>query len=195
MGSGWNDFGFGAWAAFCGPQAGFRAGRRHHHERGRRRMFDRGDLRYMILRLLAERPMHGYEVMQELAKESGGMYTPSPGSVYPVLQMLEDQGHVESEERDGKRVYRITESGRAFLSENRERVEDVFDRVSDFTDRFRGADMREVTKSFMRLAQVSFEEAMRRAGNAEAMTRLRDIMDRATKEMEESVRRAGEGPK
>jgi DNA-binding PadR family transcriptional regulator len=158
-------------------------------------MFDRGDLRYMILRLLAERPMHGYEVMQELAKESGGMYTPSPGSVYPVLQMLEDQGHVESEERDGKRVYRITESGRTFLSENRERVEDVFDRVSDFTDRFRGADMREVTKSFMRLAQVSFEEAMRRAGNAEAMTRLRDIMDRATKEMEEGVRRAGEGPK
>lgn len=194
MRSGWNDFGFGSWAAFCGPEVGFRAGRRHGH-RGRRRMFDRGDLRYMILRLLAERPMHGYEVMQELAKESGGMYTPSPGSVYPVLQMLEDQGHVESEERDGKRVYRITESGRAFLSENRERVEDVFDRVSDFTDRFRGTDMREVTKSFMRLAQVSFEEAMRQAGNAEAMKRLREILDRATREMEENSRRAGEGAK
>lgn len=156
-------------------------------------MFDRGDLRYMILRLLAERPMHGYEVMQELAKESGGMYTPSPGSVYPVLQMLEDQGHVESEERDGKRVYSITETGREFLAENHERVEDVFDRVSDFTDRFRGSDMREVTKSFMKLAQVSFEEAMRRAGNAESMTRLRDILDRATREMEEGGRRAGEG--
>jgi DNA-binding PadR family transcriptional regulator len=155
-------------------------------------MFDRGDLRYLILKLLAERPMHGYEVMQELAKESGGVYTPSPGSVYPVLQMLEDQGLVESEEREGKRVYRITEAGRAFLSENSERVEDVFDRVSDFTDRFRGAEMRDVTKSFMRLAQVSFEEAMRRAGNADAMTRLREILDRATREMEElASRRSG----
>ncbi len=189
MRSGWNDFGFGTWAAFCGPQAGFRAGRRHH--RGRGRMFDRGDLRYMILRLLAERPMHGYEVMQELAKEAGGMYTPSPGSVYPVLQMLEDQGHVESEEREGKRVYRITDSGRAFLAENRERVEDVFDRVTDFTGRFRNAEMRDVTRSFMRLAQVSFEEAMRRTGNAEAMAKLREILDRATREMEEAGRRAG----
>jgi DNA-binding PadR family transcriptional regulator len=156
-------------------------------------MFDRGDLRYMILRLLAERPMHGYEVMQELAKESGGVCTPSPGSVYPVLQMLEDQGHVESEEREGKRVYRITDSGRAFLAENKERVEDVFDRVSDFTDRFRNAEMRDVTKSFMRLAQVSFEEAMRRAGNGEAMAKLREILERATREMEESGRRASEG--
>jgi DNA-binding PadR family transcriptional regulator len=180
----WNDFGFGAWAACCGPEIRFWSGRRGHG-----RMFDRGDLRYMILKLLADRPMHGYEVMQELAKESGGWYTPSAGSVYPVLQLLQDQGYVESEDRDGKRVYRITDSGREYLKQNQDRVEDVFERVSGFTERFTSADMRDLTRSFMRFAQVSFEEAVRRAGNAEALARIKEILDRATREMEEAAGR------
>ncbi len=183
MRSHWNDFGFGAWAEFCEP------GGRTRGRRRRGRMFGRGDLRYMILNLLAGRPMHGYEVMQELAKESGGLYAPSAGSVYPVLQMLEDQGYVVSEEQDGKRVYSITDEGRQFLEDNRERVDDVFDRVSDFTDRFTGAGMRDLTKSFIRFAQVSFDEAVKQAGNADAMARLKEILDRATREMEEAAGR------
>jgi DNA-binding PadR family transcriptional regulator len=173
------DHGFGAWAAFCGPQVKF-GGRRF---RGGR-VFDRGDLRYMVLRLLADRPMHGYEVMQALGKEAGGWYTPSAGSVYPVLQLLQDQGYVTSEDRDGKKVYSITESGRAFLQENRDRVEDVFDRVSGITERYTGSEMRDLTRSFIRFAQVSFEEAVRRAGDTEEVEHLKDILDRATREME-----------
>jgi len=172
------DHGFGAWAAFCGPQVRF-GGRRF-----RGRVFDRGDLRYMILRLLADRPMHGYEVMQALGKEAGGWYTPSAGSVYPVLQLLQDQGHVTSDDRDGKKVYSITESGRKFLEENRDRVEDVFDRVSGITERYTGSEMRDLTRSFIRFAQVSFEEAMRRAGDQEEVGHLKDILERATREME-----------
>lgn len=174
------DWGFGAWAACCGP--GFRSG----GSRFRGRFFDRGDLRYMVLALLEERPMHGYEVMQALEKEAHGWYTPSAGSVYPVLQLLEDQEYVTSEERDGKRVYSITAAGRAFLEDNRDRVEDVMDRVSAFTRRFTGSEMRDVTRSFVRFAQVSFEEAVKKSGDAEAMERLREILDRATKEMEEA---------
>jgi len=173
------DFGFGAWASFCGPAAGFRSGRR-----GRGRFFDRGDLRYMILNLLAEQPMHGYEVMQALSREAAGLYSPSAGSVYPVLQLLQDQGHVTSEERDGKRVYSITDAGRAFLEENKERVDDVFDRVSDYTSQFRCSEMRDVTRSFVRFAQVSFDEAVRKAGDSDALDRLREVLDRATREME-----------
>ncbi len=187
MRSHWNDFGFGAWAAFCEPDAGSRGRRRTG------RMFSRGDLRYMILNLLAGRPMHGYEVMQELAQESGGVYAPSPGSVYPVLQMLEDQGYVESEEQDGKRIYRITDSGKAFLEQNRERVDDVFGRVSDFTDRFTGPGMRDLTRSFIRFAQVSFDEAVRHAGNTDAMAKLREILERATREMEDATGRRRTG--
>ncbi|MGH7480561.1 MAG: helix-turn-helix transcriptional regulator [Longimicrobiales bacterium] len=177
------DHDFSSWASACGP--GFRFGGR----RRRRRVFARGDLKYMILGLLEEKPMHGYEVMQRLEQESGGFWTASPGSVYPVLQMLEDQGHVASEQIDGKRVYRITDEGRAFLGRNRERVDDVADRVSDFGSMFGGRGMGELTTSFMKLAQVSFERAMDAAGDPAAVRSLREILDRAAKDVESWKRR------
>jgi DNA-binding PadR family transcriptional regulator len=182
------DHGFGAWAAFCGPQMRF-GGRRF-----RARFFDRGDLRYFILKLLADRPMHGYEVMQALSKEVGGWYQPSAGSVYPVLQLLEDQEFVTSEDRDGKKVYSITAAGRKFLEDNSERVEDVFDRVSGVADRYTGSEMRDLTRSFIRFAQVSFEEALRSAGDTTEVDRLKDILERATREMEDAARGAAKGP-
>ena len=80
--------------------------------RGRRR---RGDIRYMLLELLAEQPRHGYELMKELERRHGEFQRISPGSVYPTLQMLEDEGHLTSELVDGKRIYTITESGRGQL--------------------------------------------------------------------------------
>ncbi len=184
---------FGAWASFCGPGfTGFnRQGRRGRHGHGR--VFERGDLKYMVLALLEEKPMHGYEVMQRLEEESGGYYSASPGSVYPVLQMLEDQDYVDSEEVEGKRVYRITDSGRAFLDEHRERAEDVADRVSDFAERFTGRAMRDVTRSFVRLAQTSFDRAVRYAArDPEAMAELRDILDRAADEIDAWSQRSRE---
>ncbi len=147
----------------------------------------------MVLAFLEEKPMHGYEVMQRLEEESGGYYSASPGSVYPVLQMLEDQDYVDSEEVEGKRVYRITDSGRAFLDEHRERAEDVADRVSDFAERFTGRAMRDVTRSFVRLAQTSFDRAVRYAArDPEAMTELRDILDRAADEIDAWSQRSRE---
>ncbi len=73
----------------------------------------RGDVRAALLRLLSERPMHGYDVIRELEARSGGLWRPSPGSVYPTLQLLEDEGLVAAEEREGRRVYSLTEAGRA----------------------------------------------------------------------------------
>lgn len=71
----------------------------------------RGDVRAGILRLLAEAPMHGHQIIGELAERSGGAWTPSAGSVYPTLQLLADEGLVESEPVDGKKVYRLTAAG------------------------------------------------------------------------------------
>ena len=71
----------------------------------------RGDIRTAVLRLLSEGPMHGYQIIQELTARSGGQWQPSPGSVYPTLQMLEDEGLVASEEAEGKRVYKLTATG------------------------------------------------------------------------------------
>ena len=73
----------------------------------------RGDVRAAVLALLAETPMHGYQIIQELAERSSGAWTPSPGSVYPALQLLQDQGFVSAHEADGKRVFSLTDSGRA----------------------------------------------------------------------------------
>lgn len=85
-----------------------RAGRRGG--RGRR-----GDVRLAVLALLAERQMHGYEMMQELSDRTQGLWRPSPGSLYPALQLLEDQGLVRSESADGRRQFTLTDEGRAEL--------------------------------------------------------------------------------
>jgi DNA-binding PadR family transcriptional regulator len=69
-------------------------------------------VRAALLALLAERPMHGYEMIQELDERTGGVWRPSPGSVYPTLQMLEDEGRVTSEEEGGKRLFKLTDAGR-----------------------------------------------------------------------------------
>lgn len=80
-----------------------------HHGRGRAK---RGDVQPAILALLAEQDMHGYQIIQELTERSGGAWTPSPGSVYPTLQALEDQGLVTSSQVSGKRVFSLTDTGR-----------------------------------------------------------------------------------
>lgn len=77
----------------------------------------RGDVRLAVLRLLQEQPMHGYQVIQELAERSEGAWRPSAGSVYPTLQMLADEGLVVSEETGGKKVFRLTEAGVAAAAE------------------------------------------------------------------------------
>ncbi|MGW4734566.1 PadR family transcriptional regulator [Streptomyces shenzhenensis] len=82
--------------------------------RGRAR---RGDVRASILALLKDRPMHGYEMIQEIAERSGGAWKPSPGSVYPTLQLLEDEGLITSASEGGKKLFSLTESGRAAADE------------------------------------------------------------------------------
>ena len=75
----------------------------------------RGDVRIAILHLLAEEPMHGYQIIQELTERSGGMWRPSPGSIYPTLQLLSDEGLIEADEHDGKKVYQLTADGRTVV--------------------------------------------------------------------------------
>jgi DNA-binding PadR family transcriptional regulator len=81
------------------------------------RFFGRGDMKFALLELLQERPMHGYEMIKALEEKTGGFYSPSPGSIYPTLQMLEEGGLVTSAEVEGKKVYTITDAGRAVLTE------------------------------------------------------------------------------
>ncbi|GAA3055871.1 PadR family transcriptional regulator [Actinokineospora globicatena] len=94
-----------------GPPFGFGRGHGRGHGRGRGR---RGDVRAALLALLTDRPMHGYEMIQEIAERSGGFWKPSPGSVYPTLQLLADEGLIAAVEGDGgKRMFQLTEEGTA----------------------------------------------------------------------------------
>ncbi len=171
------DHGFDFEAFLFGPR---RRGRRRNMKW---KIFERGDLKFVILRLISKCPMHGYEVMKALEEESRGYYRPSPGSVYPTLQMLEDEGYVTVEEQGGKKIYSITEEGVAYLGDNEDVVDDVFDRVEHFTDRFFGGDMRALSRSFSKLAQLTFDQAFQWGAEPEDLARMNEILDKAVEEM------------
>ncbi|MBI3439178.1 MAG: PadR family transcriptional regulator [Proteobacteria bacterium] len=108
---------------------GFGGGRhgwgRHGHGGGRR-MFEQGDLRYLILSLIAEKSSYGYELIKTIEERTGGAYAPSPGVVYPLLTLLEELGLVTLTAEDGgKKLYAITDDGRAELEKNKETLEHI----------------------------------------------------------------------
>lgn len=178
------DFGFGGWANQRGG-------------RFRWRVFERGDLKFVILRLVSEKPMHGYEVMQALEEEAGGCYKASPGSVYPTLQTLEDEGYVRCREEEGKKVYEITPEGLAYLDDHGDVVDEISERISSFADRFLGKDSRDLSAAFSRLAQSTFEGAFAWEAGPEVLRKMADALERARKEMEdirrEPKKEEGEG--
>jgi len=113
---------------------GPREGRHHWREHGRRgeRMFDSGDLRFVLLALIAEKPSHGYELIKAIEEKLGGGYSPSPGVVYPTLTLLEEMGYATVEAQDGgKKLYSATDAGRALLEENRRTVDALFARMDE----------------------------------------------------------------
>jgi DNA-binding PadR family transcriptional regulator len=126
-------FGFG-WPPPFGSHG---PGHRHH---GRGRSGRRVNVRDAVLALLVERPMHGYEMIQELEQRTGGVWRPSPGSVYPTLQMLEDEGLIASEESGGRRRFTLTDAGRAEAEQASQNApwqqfgEDEMNTVRDYRD-------------------------------------------------------------
>jgi DNA-binding PadR family transcriptional regulator len=96
------------------------------------RLLEHGDLRFVILALLKEKPGHGYEMIRALEERSGGAYRPSPGVIYPTLSLLEDEGFVrQTGEAGGRKAFEITEAGLAALEANRTGVEAVFARLEE----------------------------------------------------------------
>jgi len=96
----------------------------------RRRQFDSGELRLVLLHLIAAEPRHGYDLIRAIEEMSGGAYVPSPGLVYPMLTMLQDMGHIEEVPGEGARkVFRATEEGRAWLAERAGEAEALVERI------------------------------------------------------------------
>src|SRR5580698_6376381 len=129
--------------AHAAREFGFHGRGRHglagHMGRRAERVFDQGDLRFVILKLISEQPRHGYEIIKAIEEKVGGAYSPSPGVIYPTLTLLEELGYVTVENAEGgKRLYRITEAGTAALEEKKAVVDGIFRRMEDVHSRFEG---------------------------------------------------------
>jgi DNA-binding PadR family transcriptional regulator len=158
--------------------------RRGRHHRRRTQMFAAGEVKFVILRLLKEKPRHGYEIIKALEERLAGWYTPSPGTVYPTLQLLEDQGYVRVVEEGGKKVYHLTPEGEAFLEEHRETLDDIVDRVRDTVRDFAGGPMGDLHQAFARVARATYKRAWRWGPGHPAVPRVVEILRKAAEEIE-----------
>ncbi len=161
-----------------GPGGGFDLGPMGHFGHGPRfghgPKVGRGDVRLAVLRLLAEEPRNGYQLIQELTDRSGGVWRPSPGSIYPALQQLEGEGLIRAEEKDGKRVFRLTEAGQGAVQAIGADVAAPWETAAEAIDPEAGAQasewralMSQVATAFVQVAQ---------AGNEAQIARAKDLM-------------------
>ena len=157
-------------------------GERFFHRPSRDSSFQKGDLKYVILDLLKDRPRHGYDIIRELEEQSHGMYKPSPGVIYPTLQMLEEMEYAVSIEKDGKRIYTITEQGREFLVERKDSADEVRSHIK------RRWSFKNVGRMAMVMKEYHTLEHLLSRGfrtlDADQTQRIRDVLIKAHNEIE-----------
>jgi DNA-binding PadR family transcriptional regulator len=167
-----------------------RLNRRAHRHGGfgpwseRGRFFGPGEVRLALLALLGEGAGHGYELMRRLEDRSEGTYRASAGTIYPTLQQLEDEGLAASEEREGKRVYRLTDAGRAELERRQEAVKRIWRRAEDWGS-WSGVDdpdAAELLRPGLRLVKAALHAAAR-SDDPERLDAIRQILERAREEI------------
>ncbi|MEV4160150.1 PadR family transcriptional regulator [Nonomuraea dietziae] len=161
------EFGRGPWGGPGGPFG-------RHGFGGSGRKAKRGDVRAAILALLAEEPRNGYQVIQEIAERSEGGWKPSPGAVYPALQQLTDEGLVIAEENEGRKTFRLTEAGQAYIAQHPEEVRAPWDAMRpDIDDN--SAELMDIAKqsafAMMQILHSGTEAQVREARKALVETR------------------------
>jgi DNA-binding PadR family transcriptional regulator len=173
------DFGFG----------GERLGGHYRGGRGGRlgRVFDHGDLRYVLLHLIAEKPRHGYELIKAIEEQFGGAYSPSPGVIYPTLTLLEELGYVRPESAEGTRkLFSITTEGTAFLNANRPLVDAILGRMAEVSRAYGGGPAPEIRRAANNL-RLALSIRLRRGPLEPAQVRtIVDALDRVAGEIERS---------
>ena len=173
-----SDWPFGRWGRRWGGFGGFFGGPGE-------RFFGRGDLKYVILELLRDQPRHGYDIIRALEERMRGYYRPSPGSVYPTLQMLEDLGYVSSSQQEGKKVYTITDEGRRYLNEQQSTIDDIRSRIAAGWDAAQRPEVSDLMHELQQLARALFHHGTRGAlHDPERLKKLREIVARARAEVD-----------
>lgn len=164
---------------------------RHDERDGRRtgrrfgRFFEHGDLRFVILALLEAQPRHGYELIKELEERTGGAYRPSPGVIYPTLALLEDEGLIRPAAGEaGRKLFEITDAGKAELDANRAGVDAVLGRM-DEVGQAAGPGRPRVGRAMMNLG-MALRNRMSRPVSAEELDRIVSMIDDTAAAIEKS---------
>jgi DNA-binding PadR family transcriptional regulator len=151
------------------------------------RVFDHGDLRYVLLHLIAERPRHGYELIKEIEEQFGGTYSPSPGVIYPTLTLLEELGYLHSETAGGtRRLYSITGEGTAFLDANRALVDAILGRMAAASRAYAGGPAPEIGRALHNLQHALAIRLGKGPLDVAEVRAITDMLDRAAAEIERS---------
>jgi DNA-binding PadR family transcriptional regulator len=152
---------------------------------------ERGEVRYLVLDAIRDRPRHGYEIIQTIQDRSGGQYRPSPGVIYPTLQMLEELGHVRVVEEEGRKVYAITDLGTRELDANREAVREFYERFEDEPWGGYAEDFGDMMKRVGRLLKAFRRGARRGQMTPDVMAKIREALDEALTKIEQAFNRPG----
>ena len=149
------------------------------------RLFAKGDIKYVILDLIKSNPSYGYEIMHSLEEHFHGFYSPSAGSVYPTLQMLEDMGYVISSERDGKKVYTISEDGKRFLIDRKEDVHRIKNHMRDWWGESNREELRESFRELRSIIRL-LSRKTRRMDTAK-LSRIKETIAETSRKIERII--------
>jgi DNA-binding PadR family transcriptional regulator len=168
-----------------GPERGF--GRRGPggFGEGRGRLFDAGDVKLVILRLLSDQPSYGYQLIKTMEQRLAGGYTPSPGIIYPTLTMLEEEGLAVSTLENNKKIYSLTPEGIEFLEANKERIGELFARLEETGRGFERGRSPEMMKAFMNLRGAVMARVSRESVKPEQIRKITEAINAAAKAIDE----------
>ena len=180
---GGRGFGHGFGHGFGG---GGRRGGGGRGERGeRRRMFDGGELRLVLLKLIGDEPRHGYDLIRHIEELTGGSYAPSPGVIYPTLTMLDDMGQIEAQQSEGaKKLFAITDAGRAELEANSEIVDAALARLTAVGEETQRTDPASVRRAMGNLKAVLMNRLGDRDLDNETLHAIVALIDEASQKIE-----------
>ena len=178
---GGRGFGHGFGHGFGGRRGGGGRG-----ERGeRRRMFDSGELRLVLLKLIADEPRHGYDLIRQIEELTGGAYAPSPGVIYPTLTLLDDMGQNEAQQSEGaKKLFAINDAGRADLEANADVVDAAIARLTAVGEETQRTDSASVRRAMGNLRQVLMDRLGDRDLDKAALHDIVALIDEAAQKIE-----------